>query len=104
MLFTFFVGRTLGLEDDDIVPWIGLGGINPGALTSFEERYKLLQEKQEVKVLTPLYLNMRQELEKAINTLRTTLDEPIVHKQHRMGIFLKKLYKNVEKTLHRRIR
>ena len=104
MLFTFFVGRTLGLDNEDIVPWVGLGGGNTQSLTSLEERYSLLQEKQEIKELTPPYLTVRRKLEEAINTLRTTLDEPVVPKQKSVIIILKKLYKKIEKPLHRRIK
>lgn len=104
MLLTFSIGRTLGLENDDIVPWVGFGASSPEALTSLEERYSLLQERQEIKELAPLYLNVRQKLEKAIDTLRTTLNAPVAPQQNRINISLKKLYKKVEKLLHRRIR
>jgi hypothetical protein len=77
MLITYFTGKTFGGEADDIFPWVGLGGRgSPETRASFEANYNLLLDDEEVKVLAPLYKDAWQKLEKAIGTLRSTLNEP----------------------------
>jgi hypothetical protein len=75
---TYFTGRTLRGEPDEIIPWASRLGGNPTpqAIASFEASYNLLLEDEKVKELTPLYQDAWQKLEKAIDTLRGTLDEP----------------------------
>ena len=69
---TYFTGKTLGAEPDDIIPWAGLlgGSASPEAVASFEASYNLLLEYEEVKVLVPLYKAAWQELGKAIDNLK----------------------------------
>ncbi len=75
---TYFTGKTLGAEPDDIIPWASLlgGSGTPEAIASFEASYNLLLENEKVKELTPLYKDAWQKLGKAIDTLRGALDEP----------------------------
>jgi len=75
---TYFTGKTLGAEPDDIIPWASLlgGSATPEAVASFEASYNLLLEDEEVKGLVPLYKDAWQKLEEAIDTLRITLNEP----------------------------
>jgi len=76
MLFTYFTGKTLGAEAEDILPWVGLGGMgSPAMIASYETEYTELLENEEIKALTPLYKDARQKLEEAIDTLRDALTE-----------------------------
>src|SRR6266699_1553650 len=79
---TYFTGKTLGAEPDDIIRWAGLlgGNASPETKTSFEASYSLLLENEKVKEFTPLYKDAWQKLGKAIDTLRGALDEPPNHK------------------------
>lgn len=78
MSITYFTGKTLGAEPDDIIPWASIlgGSATPEAIASFEANYNLLLENDKVKELTPLYKDAWQKLGKAIDTLRGVLDEP----------------------------
>ena len=81
MLLTYFTGKMLGAEAEDILPWIGLGGMgSPQTIASYEANYKTLLEDEEVKAFAPQYKDAWQKLEKAIDMLRDTLnDEPHPH-------------------------
>lgn len=77
MLFTYFTGKTLGAEAEDILPWVGLGGMgSPAMIASYEAEYTELLENEEIKALTPLYKDAWQKLEEVIDTLRDALNEP----------------------------
>lgn len=88
-LQTFFLGRTLGYDNNNILPWMGIGVLNESHLPSYEERYTLVMESITVQELKPSYIEARTQVVNSAEALKVALAEPVVQKPSRLrSIFI----------------